>query len=103
MTLPHVMQYKVSWKNLLILLFGPNDSSRRTLSQDAGPILPLSNEEMEINVRGRNSEWKFFSLSFLSKVGSAQTLKAALGFRSGGGGFQVVNSIFSAKSLLSPG
>lgn len=69
MKLPQIMQYKASWKNLLIFLFWPNDFPRFMWKQDANPILPVPHEEMEISV---SSEWKFFSLSLLSSVGSTQ-------------------------------
>lgn len=70
MKLPHIMQYKVSWKNSLTFLFWPNDSPRWMWNQDADPILPVPSEEMEISVKGGNSERKFLSLSLLSNEGA---------------------------------
>lgn len=102
MTLPHKVQYKVSWKNLLILLFWPNDSPRWMWTQDSDSILAVTNEEMEISFKGGNSEWKF-SFSLLSNSGSTQTCRPALTFCSGRRGFQAENFIFSAKVLLSLG
>lgn len=80
---------------------GSNDSSRWMWNWDPGPIFSVKWRNGNKCESG-NSKWEFFSLSLLSNVGSAPTLKAALGFHSGGGGFQE-NSILSAKSLLSPG